>query len=187
MNGKGGLFYFLTLVSLKNKSVLKNILFSVLTLSLFSFAMHKYYVSITEAEYNLGSKTFELSIKFIGHDLEEALEAAGAPKLFLGTEKENEKADYYLNQYINQRFHMIVDGVSLNYKFHGKEINTDDFIYCFLESNQIEEPKKVTIKNTLLTEIFSGQANTVYLTVGDRKVNYQLNKRNVSETHSLSR
>ena len=167
--------------------MIKKILFSVLTLSLFSFAMHKYYVSITEAEYNVGSKTFELSIKFIGHDLEEAIDAAGAPKLFLGTEKEHKKANYYLNQYINQRFHMIVDGVSLNYNFVGKEINKDDFIYCFLESNQIEGPKKVTIKNTLLTEIFSGQANTVYLTVGDQKVNYQLNKSNVSETHSLSR
>ena len=167
--------------------MIKKILFSVLTLSLFSFAMHKYYVSITEAEYNVGSKTFELSIKFIGHDLEEALEATGAPKLFLGTEKEHKKANYYLNQYINQRFHMIVDGVSLNYSFVGKEINKDDFIYCFLESNQIEDPKKVTNKNTLLTEIFSGQANTVYLSLGDQKVNYQLNKSNVSETHSLSR
>ncbi len=148
--------------------------------------MHKYYVSITEAEYNARSKTFEMSIKFIGHDLEEALETAGAPNLYLGTEKEHEKADYYLNQYINQRFHMVADENSLNFKFIGKEINNDDFIYCFLESNQIESPKKVTIKNTLLTEIFNGQANTVYLTVGGQKVNYQLNKSNVSETHELN-
>ena len=72
----------------------------------------------------------------------------------MGTEKEHEKADYYLNRYINQRFHMVVDDESLTYNFVGKEINNDDFIYCFLESNQIETPKKVTIKNTLLTEIF---------------------------------
>lgn len=159
--------------------------FSILAISLLSFAMHKYYVSITEAEYNVDSKTFEIGVKFIGHDLEEALSAVGAPRLYLGTEKEHEKADYYLSQYINQRFHMVADGVSLNYSFVGKEINKDDFIYCFFESNQLESPKKVTIKNTLLTEIFSGQANTVYLTVGDQKKNYQLNKSNVSETHEL--
>ena len=147
--------------------------------------MHKYYVSITEADYNVESKTFEISIKFIGHDLEGAMSAAGVPQLFLGTEKEHEKSDYYINQYINQRFHMVADDVSLNYKFIGKEINNDDFIYCFLESNQIELPKRVTIKNTLLIEMYSGQANTVYLTVGDQKVNYQLNKSNVSETHEL--
>ena len=149
--------------------------------------MHKYYVSITEAEYNAESKTFEISVKFIGHDLERAISNAGAPELYLGTEKENEKADNYINQYINQRFHMVVDGVSLNYSLIGKEIGNDDFLYCFLESNKVETPKKVTIKNTLLTEIFSGQANTVYLTVGDQKVNYQLNKSNVSETHEFKK
>lgn len=148
--------------------------------------MHKYYVSITEADYNTNSKTFEIAVKFIGHDLEKALNNAGAPNLYLGTEKEHEKADYYLNQYINQRYHMVVDSKSLKFNFVGKEINNDDFIYCYLESDKVETPKKVTIKNTLLTEVFIGQANTVYLTVGNQKINYQLNKRNVSETHILA-
>ena len=147
--------------------------------------MHKYYVSITEADYNATSKTFEISIKFIGHDLEKVLTNAGAPELYLGTAKENEKADEYLMKYINQRFHMVVDGKSLNYSFVGKEINNDDFIYCFIESNKIETPKKITIKNTLLTEIFSEQANTVYLKVGDQQLNYLLNKGKVSETHEI--
>ncbi|MBL4594497.1 MAG: hypothetical protein JKX68_11885 [Flavobacteriales bacterium] len=147
--------------------------------------MHKYYVSITEAEYNSESKTFEISIKFIGHDLEKALDVSGTPELFLGTPKEIENADEYLMKYINQRFHMVVDGESLNYKFIGKEINNDDFIYCFIESNKLETPKKVTIKNTLLTEVFSEQANTVYLTVGKQKINYSLNKGKVSDTHEI--
>jgi len=167
--------------------VVKKVYFLLLLIPLFSFALHKYYVSIAEADYNAENKTFEISIKFIGHDLEKALTAAGSPELYLGTEKEHEKSDYYLSQYINQRFHMVSDGVSLNYNFLGKEINNDDFIYCYLESNQIETPKKVTIKNTLLTETFSAQENAVYLTVGDQKVNYQLNKRNVSETHELNK
>ncbi len=165
--------------------MIKKILFSVLTLSLLSFAMHKYYVSITEAAYNVESEKFEISVKFIGHDLEGALEEAGAPNLYLGTEKEHEKADYYLEQYINQRLHMIVDGESLNCKFIGKEINNDDFIYCYLESNKIASPKKITIKNTLLTEVFNKQANTVYLKVGGQKFNYSLNKGKVSETHTI--
>jgi uncharacterized protein YlxP (DUF503 family) len=172
------------LLKIINK-LIRKILFSVLALSLLSFVMHKYYVSITEADYNMELKTFEISMKFIAHDLEAALESAGVPKLYLGTEKEHKKAADYINQYINQRFHMVVDGVSLNMNFVGKEINNDDFMYCFFESDSLETPKKITIKNTLLTEIFSEQANTVYLRVGDQKVNYQLNKSKVSETHEL--
>lgn len=149
--------------------------------------MHKYYVSITEAEYNKASEKFEVSIKFIGHDLEKALSNSGAPNLFLGTPKEVGKANHYLETYINQRFHMIVDGKSLNYKLIGKEVNNDDFMYCYLESNTVQNPKSVTIKNTLLTEVFNEQANTVYLKVGDQKINYSLNKAKVSETHQIEK
>ena len=165
--------------------MIKKVLFSIVAISLLSFAMHKYYVSITEADYNTESNTFEVSIKFIGHDLEKVLANAGAPTLYLGTEKEIENADEYLMKYINQRFHMVVDGESLNYKFVGKEINNDDFIYCFIQSSKVESPKKITIKNTLLTEIFSEQANTVYLKVEGQQLNYLLNKGNVSETHEI--
>ena len=166
--------------------MIKKILFSGLVLGLLSFAMHKYYVSITEAAYNAEKQTFEISIKFIGHDLEKAMTNAGAPNLYLGTEKEIEKANYYLKQYIDKRLHIVVDGESLQYVFVGKEINNDDFLYCYIESNKIDLPKEVLIKNTLLTEIFNEQANTVYLTVGDQKINYSLNKNKVSETHSLN-
>ena len=165
--------------------MIKKILFSVVVLSLLSFAMHKYYVSITEADYNAETKTFEISLKFIGHDLEKALTSAGAPNLYLGTPKEVKNADAYLKRYIDRKFEMNVDGSKLEYKFIGKEINNDDFIYCFIESNKVESPKKVTIKNTLLVELFNEQANTVYLKVGDQQVNYALNKEKVSDTHEL--
>lgn len=167
--------------------MIKKILFSVLTLSLLSFAMHKYYVSIAEAEYNKVNEKFELSIKFIGHDLEKALHNSGAPNLFLGTPKELEKANQYLELYVNQRFHMVVDGKNLSYKLVGKEVNNDDFIYCYLESDKVPNPKRITIKNTLLVEIFNEQANTVYLKVGDQKFNYSLNKSKVSETHEIEK
>lgn len=166
--------------------MIKKVLFSGLVFTLLSFTMHKYYVSITEADYNTKSKTFEISIKFIGHDLEKVLAKEGAPELYLGTSKEIKNADEYLMNYINQRFQMVVDGEKLNYKFMGKEINNDDFIYCFIESNKVDSPKKITIKNSLLTEVFSEQANTVYLTVGKQKINYLLNKGKVSETHEIT-
>ena len=66
-------------------------------------------------------------------------------------------------------------------------MNNDDFIYCFIKSNQIEEPKKVFIKSSLLTEVFSGQANTVYLKSGNQKASYYLTKDKMSETHTLSK
>jgi hypothetical protein len=148
--------------------------------------MHKFYVSIAEVDFNSSSKMFEISLKFIGHDLEEAMTASGIPILHLGTEKEHEKADYYLQKYIKESFSLIAEETALNIRFIGKEINNDDFIYCYLESEKIDPlPKQITIRNSLLTEVFDKQSNTVYLTVGSQKINCQLNKSKVSETHEI--
>lgn len=138
-----------------------------------------------EAAYNSTNKNFEVSIKFIGHDLEKVLTESTVPPLYLGTEKELANADEYLMKYIEKKIHFVVDGKSLNFKFIGKEINNDDFIYCFLESEKVDNPTKITIKNTLLTELFPEQKNAVYLTIGGKQLNYSLDKNKVSETHEI--
>jgi hypothetical protein len=143
-------------------------------------------VSIAEVDFNSSNNTFEISLKFIGHDLEEAMSSSGIPELYLGTEKEHEKAAYYIEKYIQESFYLLTDNKKLNVQFIGKEINNDDFIYCYLESDKMENPpKKITIHNTLLTEAFKEQLNTVYLTINGQKFNSQLNKSKVSETHEL--
>lgn len=147
--------------------------------------MHKYYVSITEADYNFDTQTFELSVKFIGHDLEKALNEAGVPELNLGTPKEHKNADDYLLKYINKKLHFVVNEKSLTFSFVGKEVNDDDFIYCYIESEKVENLQKITIKNTLLTEIFKGQKNTVYLTVGKNKHTFNFDKEKVVDSHQI--
>ncbi|PKP34709.1 MAG: hypothetical protein CVU00_05650 [Bacteroidetes bacterium HGW-Bacteroidetes-17] len=137
--------------------------------------MHKYYVSITELEYNSRSHTFEISIKFIGHDLEDALENAGVPSLNLGAPNENEKANEYLKQYIDKNFQLIVNDKNLTFKFIGKEVKDNDFMYCYLETNEIPVIKNVDIKNTLLIEMFDEQSNIVNLKVGDENLSFTFN------------
>ena len=165
--------------------MVKKIFFSIIAIALLGFAMHKYYVSITEAAYNPTSQTFELSIKFIGHDLEKALAEAGVPNLYLGTDKENPKADEYLLKYIEKKIHFVVNEKSLSFKFIGKEVGDDDFIYCYIESDKIKKPKNITVKNTLLTEVFRGQKNAVYLTVANNKRTFNFNTDKVIETYQI--
>ncbi len=151
-----------------------------------SFSLHKYYVSITEAGYNGKTGTFELSIKFIGHDLEKALAEAGAPELYIGTEKEIDNADEIILNYIEKRFQFIVNGDELEWKLIGKEVNNDDFVYCYIESNKALMVKEITIQNTLLTEVFPDQENTVYLSINGYKETFNFNKGNTTETFNFN-
>ena len=156
--------------------MIRKCLFVVLAVLLLSFAWHKYYVSITEIELNKETQSFEISIKFIGHDLELALKSAGVPDLYLGTAKENAKANEFLIKYIQKHFEIRVDEKVTPFHFIGKEINNDDFIYCYLESEKVNSPNKIAFTNTLLTEKFDQQANILYLKDGNKRINYTFTK-----------
>jgi len=54
--------------------MLRKTLIIFLLLLTLSFVPHNYYVTITEIAYNSSNKKMEISLKFIGHDLEYALE-----------------------------------------------------------------------------------------------------------------
>ncbi len=165
--------------------MLRKLSMVVLTTILMSFAPHNYYITITEGEYNSTESTFQLTIKFIGHDLEKALANAGADNLMLGTEKESTKANEMISGYISKHFQLIANGKNLIFNFVGKEVGNDDFIYCYIESEKIKKFKSLEIKNTLLTEVFSAQENIVYLTIADKKHSFSFNKEKTNQTINL--
>jgi hypothetical protein len=145
-----------------------------------SFTMHKFYVSITEIEYNQEAKSMEVSIKFIGHDLEHALSVAGVPDLQLGTDKEHKSTDDYLFKYISKHFSVLNDSSPIEFSFTGKEVGDDDFVYCYLKSETINSVQTLTFNNSLLVEVFEGQANIMYYKNGTEKYDYRFNKQKTS-------
>lgn len=165
--------------------MLRKTLIIFLLLLTLSFVPHNYYVTITEIAYNSSNKKMEISLKFIGHDLEYALEKEGFPNMFLGTEKELEKANDFIYQYINQHFEIKTDENMLLYKLIGKEVNNDDFIYCYIETEKVENFSSIEIKNTLLNNYFKEHINIVYLTVGEQRFNFRLNSEKTKEKHTI--
>lgn len=156
--------------------MVRNFILIVLVTMSVAFAPHEYFVSITEAEYNEESQTFQMTMKFIGHDLEKALSEAGAPELNLGTEKEGKSADNYVLDYINKTFQFNVNEKKLILQMVGKEVGNDDFIYCYIETEKVRKPKNILIENSMLTEVFAAQENIVYLTINTKKSSFSFNK-----------
>lgn len=145
-----------------------------------AFTAHKFYVSITEVEYNSDDKRMEVSIKFIGHDLEKALKNAGVPELYLGTDKESAKANTYLHQYISKKFSIQNNTTPIEFTFVGKEVTNDDFIYCYLKSAPLPSIHSLTFNNSFLTELFDDQANILYYKNGSEKFDFRFTKQKTS-------
>ncbi|MDB3887342.1 hypothetical protein N9344_00140 [bacterium] len=143
---------------------------------LFGFIPHKYYVSVTDMAYNEKEQSLEASIKFIGHDFEKALINAGVPELDLGAENENKKADDYIQKYLSKHFTVTINDEILPIKLIGKEVKSDDDLYCYIEIADVKKIKSIKIKNALLMEIFSAQHNILYLKLNDKKYNFNFNK-----------
>lgn len=162
--------------------MVKRIFFGIFTLALLSFSWHKYFVSITEAAYIPASEKMEISIKFIGHDLEKALADEGVPEMFLGTDKEILNANNYLETYIEKHLRFIAGDHTIDLKLIGKEVNNDDFIYCYIETEKTTMPEKLTIKNSLLVHTFPEQKNTLYLNVNGKTHTLYFDKGKQTET-----
>lgn len=151
---------------------MKKIVLIILACISLSFAYHEFFVSITDGEYHDTEGTFQFTIKFIGHDLEKALEIAGSPDLKLGEEKELESANEYISKYLNSKFSIKCNDKPIGIKFIGKEVGNDDFIYCYVESDKVKKVKTIEIYNSLLTEVFSSQENILYLQIQGKKYNH---------------
>ena len=122
--------------------------------------MHKFYVSLTEVRFNSESGRIEVSIRIFPDDLDHALFESEGIHTQLATELETPEADSLLELYLLEHFSLEVNGEPIELEFLGKEPEADA-IWCYLESDQVAEPKAYTVYNSILTHTFEDQVNIV--------------------------
>lgn len=159
----------------------------LLTITLFGFTAHKYYVTIAEANHSNASEKLEISLKFIGHDLESVLEKEGITNLYLGTPKEVKNADELLLNYISTHFTVLINDNKQQLSFFGKEVKPNDDIFCYLETKPIQEIKSIEVQSDLFVEYFKEHVTIVYLTIGEQRFNFRLNSEKTNEKHFLTK
>jgi hypothetical protein len=120
---------------------------------------HKFYMSVTDMEYNEESKSLEIIIQFFTDDLEKALEQ-GRERVFLGTEKETEEVNLLIEKYLNRHFRLQRKNSPIPYTFLGKEASID-YTWVYLEVENFDATKDFVLENNLLTELFEEQSNQV--------------------------
>ena len=121
-------------------------------------------------EYNEQEKALQISMHIYLDDLEDALRLEGNDDLFLCTEKEDPQAEGYMEAYVKKHFLITVNGVSKDYQFLGKEPSEDfQATWCYIEIENIDELKELTITHDLLMEVFDDQKNVIQLIGPNRK------------------
>ncbi len=135
---------------------------SALAVMLSSFTAHKFYVSVTQIDYNKEQKSLQIISRVFVDDIEDLLQERYDTTIVLNVNEETPKAGVYLQKYFNQKLKLKVDGKEVNFTFLGKEYE-DDLVICYLEIENIQAFESIEISNEILMDLFEEQQNIVHV------------------------
>jgi len=136
---------------------------------------HEFHISKCLIEYNEQEKALQVTLHLFIDDLEDALKAQGADKLFICTEKESEKAEEYIYKYLQQKLEISLDEQTVAYTFLGKEMSEDMVaVWCYLELENVESFNQLYVKNRILLDTFDDQKNIISIIGPKKKKGYLL-------------
>jgi len=148
------------------------ILFLLFTLA---FSSHKYYLSLTQIEYNKDQDSLEVIINVFMDDIEFAINKEYSVDLRLTTKQELEDVDSYFQKYLRKNLRFLVNKELVNYNFIGKEYE-GDLVYFYLEVNVSDSPVSLEVYNTILVTYFEQQQNIIKFKKGSDRQSKILSK-----------
>ena len=152
---------------------LKKYTFLLLIIPLLSFALHKYYLSLTKIEYAKESKSLQITMRIFIDDLESTLNKINNKSFKLDTKTELEDANIYIEKYLLKQFEVNINGSSKNYKYLGKKYE-NDVVYLFIEIINIASINSIEIRNRILMDTFPEQQNIIKLNINNIKKSFIL-------------
>ena len=159
----------------------KKVLLLLLIVPLFAFTAHKYYLSLTQIEYNAKNKSVEVIINVFIDDLETALNAIHNKSFKLDTKDEPKDSDDYFFKYLQDNVKLKIEGKPVTYSYVGKEYDVD-VIFFYLEVKNVNTFNEITVNNTLLIEHFPDQQNLIKSKVNKKHKSLMLTKKEQSGT-----
>ena len=140
-----------------------------------AFTSHKYYLSLTQIEYNKDQKSLEVIINVFMDDIELAINKEYDVDLRLTTKQELEDVDTYFERYLQKNLSFLVNNKLVKYNFIGKEYE-GDLVYFYIESAVKDNPLSLKVINTILIANFEQQQNVIKFKNGSKRQSKILSK-----------
>ncbi|MDH7445043.1 DUF6702 family protein [Aquimarina sp. 2201CG14-23] len=149
---------------------------AVLLITLSSFTgLHKFYVSVTQIEYNQEQKSLQIISRIFIDDVEEVLRKRYDENIELVSKTEEAKIDQYLSTYLSQKLTINVNGEEVHFNFIGKEYD-NDLVLCYLEVENVLSLETISVSNQALMDFFEEQQNIIHVKKGKKRKSLILEK-----------
>ena len=113
---------------------------------------HQFFLTTTEVRLSDSQKSLEITIQTFSHDVEALLKKANFNLANLGSEREDDKIDDFIIDYLSDNF-IIQDHY---WRYLGKKID-GDFTLFFLEIDKFDSQSDVAVFNTIFMDMYSKQ------------------------------
>lgn len=145
----------------------KKTLLILFLISLLSFSVHKYYLSLTEIVFNKEKQSIEIIINVFIDDIETVLNKNNGIDLRLDTPKELKKNDLYFKTYLQKNLHIKINGEEKKLQYLGKEYE-GDLVYFYIEILNTSTLNTIEITNKILVKNFPKQQNLIKIKKGNQ-------------------
>ena len=134
-------------------------------LPLFAFtSMHKYYLSLTQIDYNEKSKALQVTMNVFIDDFELTMNNTFNKQFNLNTKNELVDSEKFFNQYLQEHFKIKLEGQPISFNYIGRKYE-GDVVFFYLEFEGVTDVKSIEIENTVLFEYFADQKNLIKLKI----------------------
>jgi len=143
---------------------------------------HEFYMSYTSVKHNPENEELFIRIKLFVNDLEESLYEYQGLRSDFQKNSPIENKEHYIEKYIHSKLSILINEKPIDIQFIEQKLETanlseDSVIFCELEACNVSEIKTISIQNSLLTENFDSQANSVVISANGVRNTLNLDKR----------
>ena len=130
--------------------------------------VHPYHVGSVEFNYNSKSKTFEITGKFFLDDLENALKEKYGTAVHFNDAKYRTQINDFLKTYFEEYLKLKADNKFLKVNLIGFDEDRES-VNIFLESEVVNQPKKIEVAVSVLYNLYDDQMNIIHLIVNGKR------------------
>jgi hypothetical protein len=157
--------------------IVRNTLLLVLFTSLSSMAVHKFYISIYQINYESKKKMLQITSRIFVDDLNNAIEKRFHKKSYIGTDRETSEDEVAMKNYLFEKFSIKVNGTVKPMTFMSKEVEANVLI-CYFRITDVSKINTLEIENSALTELNSEQQNIIQANITGEKQSLLLTAEN---------
>ena len=137
---------------------------------------HVFYVSVTRVKWHAEEARLDVTVRIFTDDLEEAIVAAGGPRLRLWTGQAHEDRDRHVADYLAARLAFRVNGEDRQLAYAGME-DALDATACLVQITDVGRVESIEVENRILIDMFDTQANVMRFDVAGEKKFVNLSKK----------